>query len=467
MSTTRGAGGDEKLIMRIRSSPPVDFSRFDLYAPFVHTLHVYGLAPDYQYFKVTGSLPARNQPLLPNLKSIILRSPDAVYWQDQLAWVGSFVSPTLVDVRVIAEDARSPTLIPSLVADVVVDTLAQHCPGLCSLSLFPSEDPLPEDSELYNNFLLGLIWRRPVRQSLVCLPGLVELTCSMDMLKEDSFSVVGSLPLLNRLSILGLPGPVLTTPHALPADSFLQLRALRLIGGCRTGFISTLKLSPLTSRLTELALEFYCSDRYGFDEDLSEWVVSSLLCQLQNSPRLTQLSVKIRNPQEWTRSIDIEFEDLAEVFANLPLEVITLAGLSLDPEEYDAGLLKTAWLNVTSVHMPDHLAGLEALRCFAQLPELRYLQVLLGLDNLNDYDSEPEEVFSYCPLQTLEGSSGSVVLHKRKHVGKVAKFLLDIFPELHKVVWGPAWELTPVSDAKAQRAFIEYLNKHLALKQEV
>ncbi|KAG8739878.1 hypothetical protein FRC12_016176 [Ceratobasidium sp. 428] len=100
------------------------------------------------------------------------------------------------------------------------------------------------------------------------------------------------------------------------------------------------------------------------------------------------------------------------------------------------------------------------ISCFAALPELRQLELQLDL-------SGPTPVYNpaVSPLVTLEASSGSTIFSKFEDMDRIAHTLLNIFPNLARVVWAN----DPLS-ARVGQPVIErvgFLNGHLTTLKEL
>ncbi|KAG8699422.1 hypothetical protein FRC08_005320 [Ceratobasidium sp. 394] len=214
------------------------------------------------------------------------------------------------------------------------------------------------------------------------------------------------------------------------------------------------------SRLTHLELECRLDDPESDDEDdRGEWIVSNLLSRLENSPHLLSLSLDINYFNE---PHNIGCDDLMEIFSELPLEAISLTGVQVDDWAYNAEHLKTVWLNVTSIHLPDQHGSPSVLECFAQLPRLQYLKINLYLEEV-EYCLDDEA--SLCPLHTLESSDGDIA-QEPEDLEFIGEFLLLLFPNLRQVVWPPAQKNASLEVA-AQERFVGFLNQHITLKREV
>ncbi|KAG8699945.1 hypothetical protein FRC12_022667 [Ceratobasidium sp. 428] len=450
--------GLKKIVIGIASSSHVDFSRFEIYAPYVRRLSVYGPGPVGHYYQVDGwehlILRAQQRPLLPNLLSIILQSSCDGHGSDQLLWIKTFISPSLINIQATPHSVSSPPCVTSLMADVIMDSIAERCPRLFRLSIFPSRGPKQEE-----NNLLGYLRRRPYRESLRALPMLMELTCSVTML-EDSFSVISSMPQLRRLIVLTSGTGIVLRPPILPRNSFPALHQLHLKGLSPYEVIAILDVPPLMSQLTHLELKFklYQLDE---DEDREEWIASDMFSLLKFSPNLQSLDLDLDPTMNLDQGYDIGHQDIMDTFSRLPLVNVTLGGVHLGDWAY-TGSLKSVWPNVTSLRMRDQFASPRILSCFAQLPRVQYLLLDVHLEDFREFP----KVASLCPLHTLECSAGSSTVCEPEQLDYTKRFLLALFPNLRTVVW-PEDKGNDSPEFISHKRFIGFLNQHIALKREV
>ncbi|QRW10202.1 hypothetical protein RhiLY_09201 [Ceratobasidium sp. AG-Ba] len=395
--------GHRKIVIGLASSSQVDFSRFDIYASHVRILSVYGSGATSQYYEVDGwnhlisRALQRQRPLLPNLLSIILQSVCDGHGPDQVIWVKTFISPSLIKIQAIPSSFNSPPYITPLMADVMIDTIAQSCPRALKLSFFPSRATKYEE-----NNLLGYLRRHPYYESLRTLPTLVELTCSTMILEKDSLLVISSMPCLLRLIILTSGTSVVLRPPKLPRQSFPALSQLHIRGLDPYEVISILSIPSIMSGLNLLELKF----RVGFldnedEEEREEWIASELLSLLKLSPRLASLDLDLDPSRTNAQPYDIGHQDLMDIFSKLPLANVTMSGVHIGDWAY-TGSLKTVWPNVTVLRMRDQFASPTVLSCFAQLPQLHHLMLNIFLEDFIECPKVP----SLCPLHSLESSPG-------------------------------------------------------------
>ncbi|KAG8698300.1 hypothetical protein FRC09_007302 [Ceratobasidium sp. 395] len=397
---------------------------------------------------------AQQQLLLPRLSCILLQSPQGAHGDDQLIWIKTFSSPSLVEIRAITGNNLSPAYIPVIMADIILDTVTKCCPRLQKLFLFPLEDRSSQNLEVTDG-LLGLLWRRPFHESLSRMSNLVELTGSLTILEKESLLAISFLPALRRLTVLGVYGPDVLEPQELSMDSFPALRELRLAGLVTYDQASVLGILPIMRHLTHLELECKIDDDDTDEDDPDEGdsIASELLPQLGNSPELLCLVLKFKHSRQDYKPCDIGGIALTEIFPELPLEQVILEGACIS----SWGYLTSACANVMSIQLSDQRAGIHELEMIARLPRLRYLRMSLDLSYVAGWVALLET--SQSPLHTLESSAAGEIGVEPEELEDTAVVLLKLFPNLQELVWTPGSE--------AERAFVEILNQHIVLKREI
>ncbi|KAG9080191.1 hypothetical protein FS749_008089, partial [Ceratobasidium sp. UAMH 11750] len=106
-----------RIVIGTASSSSVDFSRFDIYAPYVRILRVYGPGNG-SYYRVEGwkHLAVRTQQrlLLPRLSSIVIQSSKSDAKSNALLWIKTFISPSLRSIQVVPDTIKSPPCVSLL-----------------------------------------------------------------------------------------------------------------------------------------------------------------------------------------------------------------------------------------------------------------------------------------------------------------------------------------------------------------
>ncbi|KAF8599983.1 hypothetical protein BDV93DRAFT_511215 [Ceratobasidium sp. AG-I] len=163
------------------------FSRFDVYAPHVRSLDVYGSRKN--TFKVSGWLQliirAQQKLLLPNLRTLIMEIPMTI-------WNKSHSLDLLIE-------SYNPPRISYYAASAVLITLAQDQIDLQELCLFPDAklDPREEGEHTF----LAPISREPFYHHLLGTKNLRHLSGTMAWLQHKPRLVLSKLPLLESIAI--------------------------------------------------------------------------------------------------------------------------------------------------------------------------------------------------------------------------------------------------------------------------
>ncbi|KAG8792089.1 hypothetical protein FRC12_007200 [Ceratobasidium sp. 428] len=112
------------LLDTVRSSNA--FARFDVYAPYVKSLDVYGNKR--KRFKITGwkvlIARSRNHVLLPNLHTLVTQTSCDSHGPDQIMWVAAFNSPSLVNLLIAPSELGGGPAISYEAASVVMRTIS-------------------------------------------------------------------------------------------------------------------------------------------------------------------------------------------------------------------------------------------------------------------------------------------------------------------------------------------------------
>ncbi|KAB5589448.1 hypothetical protein CTheo_7102 [Ceratobasidium theobromae] len=465
ITQTKAPGTNEpnckKIVIGMASST-VDFTRFDIYAPYVRRLNIYGSSA--QYYQVSGWSPlvlrANSKTLLPNLLSIVIQSAHDDHGPDQVMWIRAFASPSLLTIQAIPgrPNSRTPPRVSPSAASVILDIIAGCCPRLMRLSLFVSE-ALPLDKHDGENNMLCFFWKRPYYEYLRAFPALFELTCCVFMLEPDPLRLIASLPHLSRLSVYSSGNRIVLRPPALSHEAFPSLRELCLQGVDPYEAASIMRIPSIMKHLTTLELILH-PERLDEDEDREEWITSSLLTLLSNCPNLNMFHLDLDPNLDLEDAYDIGDQDVMDTFSKLPLVSLTLSGVHIS-DWASTGSLRTVWPSVTTLRMRNQFASPLILSCFAQLPRLQHLTLNIYLEGFIACPKLP----SFCPLHTLEISAGGTAFEP-ENLEYTSRFLLSLFPSLRRVVWaGYHGDETP--EQAAQRRFIGFLNHHLTMRREL
>lgn len=205
-----------------------DLTRFNIYAPWVRRLEIFGGGCSQD---IRNSGPLLNiltgRPLLPNLRILTTHIGAEISSKDLLWFINLCFSPTLVEIRTILHKRGLPSRISPAAAPGFLQNIRNTCPQIEILEFYP------EDSE-YGSNLTGVetyyIPGNEYRITLASFSNLRSFTSTMYILQPETFSVLGNLPNLESLGIHGCReyDPVLAEGMNVPETWFPMLKILRL-----------------------------------------------------------------------------------------------------------------------------------------------------------------------------------------------------------------------------------------------
>ncbi|CAE6478277.1 unnamed protein product [Rhizoctonia solani] len=448
----------------IRLPPSLDFTRFDIYAPLVKSLDLYGDSKHSYDFTGWGTLNQRQRPLLPYLSSLTMRGAGGSRGSgDQLMWTTLLASSTLREVRTVSSGKKRPT--PSSVAPVTASLLlsqvVRQCPDLQVLSIFP-EPALTNTGNhkegIFESFLA--LSQPPFHVYLPQVRQLRELASNRQILRPDVLPVVASLPLLVHLEIFTL-SIELDDDISLPENAFPSLQRLSVYLGSNQG-VTDLWRIPALQQLTSLRIEF--RDQHNDEtDDPDNWARSLLSTIAKNSPNLRHLHVNFSLCDSCEdEPCDLGDPDLLEELSTLPLETVTLESAWFgihDPDIFN--YIPTAFSRVTELRMPTLNAPLNILAYFAKLPRLQHLVLDLYLTHGPEWNLPPAVPVGLA-LHTLETKDNCAPLGD---LVSLAKNLLLLWPNLQRVVC-PNDEITGTTTKLMRTTLISSLNTSITAIRE-
>ncbi|KAF8604382.1 hypothetical protein BDV93DRAFT_544076 [Ceratobasidium sp. AG-I] len=427
--------------------PPADFSRFDIYAPLVHSLATFGPSrPSYRSeFNIDYSwqaliFRARESPLLLNLKNFTL---DHKFNKDEepILWVSTFIAPSLTAfkaTRLWCADSYATFSTMS----IILRRIADHCPVLESLTLYlGSPDGAQDDASLFRMLL-----EEPPSRTWKNFKNLSSLVTDVNTLGADSLLSLGQLPHLNCLDIQSTDNSRLryfterlpnSVPNAaLSRDSFPCLRRLTIRKLNYDDIMALWDLEPLVNKFTHLDLYSPPSrDQTNAAVRLLDGFLPTLAAR---SPQLTILKVCLKPSYVSTDPVPLAIEQW-DCLASLLLQKLTI----LSAELYLASQLETPlfvkhivtlWPNLTKLILPNQEISLGSLHHFTALPNLCELLLKLRWAEIWHIQDPIIHVPQDPPLRVLEFSTHitqNLVIYK---VEELAKYLLSFWPKLGKVV---------------------------------
>jgi hypothetical protein len=180
-----------------------DSARFNLYAPYVKSLNVYGTK--LHYYKIIDWRPLclqrRRGSLLPNLHSLIIHTSCDSHGLDQLMWISVFNSSSLGEYKVVPNNLLGqPPVVSHTAASVILQAILAVHPRLRKLAFFPSIDRGSDTGDGENN-LLAHLWRRPFEHWLKSAGELEEITSTLALVQRASIKVISTLQHLESLTL--------------------------------------------------------------------------------------------------------------------------------------------------------------------------------------------------------------------------------------------------------------------------
>jgi hypothetical protein len=321
---------------------------------------------------------ARNKTLLPNLTQLTLETASAM--SNQLMWIRTFLSPTLVEISVVPFSTFTP-LISYLEASTLLRHITATCPSLQFLSLFPApEDPVAYHQGLRDSRMMISFWDSSLPQYLAQMSSLRKLTTTTEVFMPETLVSLARLPHLHSLNIYPTDRPFKIKTLA-PQNSFDALRNFSLYSAPHSLFAEVWGLQCF-KHITSLNLVFISCPESKEDEE--SWVSALLSLISNNSPDLARLSIDFdpHYANEYLITLchnaDLQFTE------KLPLKYLELrsACLGADNNQCDDSIysmLPTVWSQLTVLKLPDEEGIPSKLYWFSKILHLEHLTLRLSL----------------------------------------------------------------------------------------
>ncbi|KAG9094913.1 hypothetical protein FRC06_010346, partial [Ceratobasidium sp. 370] len=435
-----------------------NFERFDIYAPFVKHLDVYGKRR--KHFKLsewhTLFRRARKGPLLPNLVSLTLNATDFYFAVDQMLWISAFASPSLLRFTPIHVRHSEMSLISSLAASIILKTLNERSPHIQSLGLYPQREIGPGQAD-GESCLLNMMWPGPFLPYLQSLSNLRSLSTSLWTIVGDGLLVLGGLPQLGNLVIRGCSDYLLEGHFSIPEDSFPQLTDLTLWEIHARMVAEFMGIKPLVNNLTNLSI---CP---AFEtEEQATWFEESTPFLLY-TPRLKSFYYEVTYDLPLL-PVHVRRNYISRRFlqhtSNIQLGSISLVGMEFAAIEALESM-PAFWATLTSLCVVHGHLRPEELQYFARLPSLRSLTLRFRLRRSVDWP-----VFSGnetgLALRTLTTAAREIEFDPGVDARMIARSLLSLWPNLHSVRWPTVEDSNSRGFASSSQRFLGALNAWIA-----
>lgn len=396
-----------------------DLARFRLYAE--HVTHLDAFGRNGHYYAIFGwrvlMLHARRQALLPNLTSLNLHSSSDNHGPDQLLWANTFATPSLAEFSVTPSVSFSGPPISCLTASAVLDTITKLSPRIHKLEMFPSEalGGYMNDGE---NYLLNFLSDKPFWQYLSGAQDLRELSGNQAWLGSLALSVLGRLPMLEKLFIYPSAEEIDIDSNNLTSESFPTLTHLSIYWVAPFDVGSILSLEPMLVRLTALTVITPVTT-LEHHENESCWIQDHLFSTLVNTPNLTVLTIDLDPERNHPMLYDIGKLNALDVMSKLPLQTVILRPMVLGNNGSTPGLA-AVWSLVTELRMESQVGTPAVLLALSELPNLEHLVLQLALD-AKQIPHAITATGSRHRFRTLESSHGGMVKFQPEEMDAIAR----------------------------------------------
>ncbi|KAG8760485.1 hypothetical protein FRC12_009567 [Ceratobasidium sp. 428] len=440
-----------------RSHP---FTRFDIYAPYVKSLDVYGRKR--KHFKVIGwkvlITRARNQALLPNLHTLIIQTSCDSHGPDQPMWAAAFASPSLVNLSIIPSKPGETPTISWAAASVLMKHVLPFASKLQKIGLFPDDDVGSYIKDGESHFL-AMLSEDPFYEYVRSATNLRHLSGSLAWTDDKSLLILGQLPYLETITLSGAD-EIRVNKFKLPTDFFPSLHSLHLHSMHPLFAEQMLWIKSLLKGLTSLDLHLHMDMLDDSEVSRDEWLITEFFPCLANAPRVEKLKIHL---EEDTKPEPYGIgESALDILSDLPLQCLQLRGLVLDSEALQMDL-DNIWPSLTHLEILERSVSLAGLPRFVAIPCLQHLELQLDLRR----ETLPElSGLGESNLTTLVTSKGGKVCSKFADVDFVARALLSIAPNLTCVTWPTPEGSAPKNEVR-QHECVEFLNGQLSSLREI
>ncbi|KAG9128427.1 hypothetical protein FRC07_012535 [Ceratobasidium sp. 392] len=387
---------DESDVSRSNEESTVDFTRFNMYAPFIKQLRVYGRTAHYFKGERRRICTQRAQEgiLLSNVTSVTLLTSDLNPGSAALFWLDLFLMPSLRELSVRPAVKTGTAWVSYSVASDILENLVTVCSTIERLELYPRDIPGDESSAgsgkplPFNPHNIGLCTQ------------LRSVTTGMCILSHGGFAALAALPQLQSLSLHQYGGPPKKLQISVPDKSFPSLTRLSLLDVDTTILTAIMGVKQLARGLRTLRISqiFPYSARYN-EELCQRWINQTLAQIFEHTLRLKSLSYDVTQGRKLdSRGISsvyrIDPHPFLQTMSRLQLQSISLLGIRFEWGDW-FGSVAMAIQQATVFRMPHQSVGNDDLPWLASLSYLRQLE--LGYISLS------------APLPELHGSVSSSI----------------------------------------------------------
>lgn len=216
--------------IKITLPPDLDLTRFNIYAPWIHELEIFGGPYSQELANPDPLLSLRaKRPLLPNLRRLTACTGSPIDGGQLLWFIDLFLCRSLTEIRTVLHDKGYHSHIEPAVIPGFLQKVLNTCPQIQTLEFYPQDSQTRSASDgpgAARYYIPG----NEYRDTLASLSNLRSFVSTMYILQPETFSVLGNLPHLESLTIRGCreDAPVLDLGLSVPQTWFPNLKELRL-----------------------------------------------------------------------------------------------------------------------------------------------------------------------------------------------------------------------------------------------
>ncbi|KAB5592245.1 hypothetical protein CTheo_4290 [Ceratobasidium theobromae] len=400
----------------------IDYTRFDIYAPFVKNLAVYGRTCQYFRGELRNKALSRalKEPLLPNMTSMTMYISDLQHDADSLIWIELLLSPSLTMLRFEPDSSASLALLSYPATRAVIRKLVSTCRNIKELVVYPGDiaKDIPDDEAGPPHIL----WIPDIKNSFVTLTHLCDITSSIMILDGDGLAVLGGLPRLECLALYGNRGDPKNLETHVSEGFFPMLSGLTLINALPTTITKLFSIKPMVRQLTWLSVSQAYSGRTTPQEEA--WLADNIPRLMKHTTHLKRFAYDAGcySPSLRRGVFYLKRTSLLDSMSSLPLEFVSLSGLSF-PHQSFLSHMAAAWPRLKVLLMPNYRIPLEELHWFSRIPQLNRLALQLSFFSLpTNWDS------SNSSIEILEEASRLADACISDSVGadQVARLVVDL-----------------------------------------
>ncbi|KAF8598816.1 hypothetical protein BDV93DRAFT_512199 [Ceratobasidium sp. AG-I] len=412
----------------------LDLTRFDLYAPWVQRLEVFGGEYEHSLHNADALFhTSSTRHLLPNLRVLTISARAETSLYECLSFTALFLSPTLVEIR-HARQGKDPRYLKIRPALWLVQKILGVCPNVEMLEFYPGQES-GGNSSLEGNMVFSLPGVS-MHATLAGFSYLRSFTSTIYIFESAMLQVLGNLPLLESLDVFdcaehptSLDGGFTIPETWFPALRHLHLRNfdakdVSAVWGqpfVRNLVSATIKCDPAT-----VHEKFYTTPG-------GVWINTFLTKLPQASPQLSNLDLDLEAVPSLHQGAYLLFRAGVDALRQLPLRSVRLNYLSTSWENLVRAFPGAEEFYTIGGHIP---VNPEQLRVFAtHMPRLRLLMVnvhwatpLEPSGASRQHTELPLDLAPHPPVVLISRSSMTDLHTPLDQLRKIAKFLSEIWP---------------------------------------